>query len=178
MLERGYAATSLSDIARKAGMTPSHLLYYFQGKSEILNAYWEATAAIVLERLREIESEPIERRLDLLGDTFFSGVVATHADVGVVLEFFGLAVHDKDLYRTKADFDREIKIWLAKLLSQCPRPLGALLDAAAEAAYSLLVGLCTAAYFDERLGFPEARAIFLMSLRGVAGFEEPPVTQR
>ena len=35
------------------------------------------------------------------------------------------------------------------------------------------MGLCTAAYFDERLGFPEARAIFLMSLRQIAGFDEP-----
>lgn len=178
MVERGFAATSLSDIARKAGMTSSHLLYYFKGKNAILNAYWEITAAALLERLHEIESEPIERRLELLADAFFSGVVATQVDVGIVLEFFGLAVHDKDLYSTKAGFDREMKTWLAALLSTCPRPLGPFVDAAAEATYSLLIGLCTAAYFDARLGFPEARGIFLMSLRAVAGFDEPPGTHR
>ena len=173
MLARGYAATSLSDVARAAGMTPSHLLYYFKGKNAILNAYWQTTAVAILARLHAIEPEPIERRLDLLADAFFSGVVGTQADVGIVLEFFGLAVHDKDLYRTKADFDREIKVWLARLIAQSPRPLGALVGAAAEAVYALLMGLCTAAYFDERLGFPEARAIFLMSLRQIAGFDEP-----
>jgi AcrR family transcriptional regulator len=177
MLARGYAATSLSDIARSAGMTPSHLLYYFKGKDAILNAYWETTAAGLLERLRAIEPEPIERRLELLADAFFSGVIGTQADIGIVLEFFGLAVHDKDLYRTKARFDREIKVWLARLIAQSPRPLGALVDAAAEAVYALLMGLCTAAYFDERLGSPQARAIFLMSLRQIAGFD-PPLSMR
>jgi AcrR family transcriptional regulator len=177
MLARGYAATSLSDIARSAGMTPSHLLYYFKGKDAILNAYWEATAAALLERLRAIEPEPIEHRLELLADAFFSGVIGTQADIGIVLEFFGLAVHDKDLYRTKALFDREIKVWLARLIAQSPRPLGALVDAAAEAVYALLMGLCTAAYFDERLGSPQARAIFLMSLRQIAGFD-PPLAMR
>lgn len=173
MLSRGFAATSLSDIAREAGMSPSHLLYYFKGKNAILHCYWEAVAAGLLERLREIEPAPLEQRLDLLADVFFSGVVATHKEVGIVLEIFGLAVHDKELYRTKAAFDRDIKTWIVRLLEQCPRPLDATLDAAAEAVYSLLMGLCTAAYFDERLGFPKARRIFLMSLRQVAGFDEP-----
>ena len=177
MLARGFAATSLSDIARAAGMTPSHLLYYFKGKNAILNAYWETTSASLLARLHEIDAEPIERRLDLLADAFFSGVVATQADMGIVLEFFGLAVHDKDLYRTKANFDREIKRWLEDLLAQCPRPLGSFLSVATEAAYALLMGLCTAGYFDERLGFQQARGAFLLSLRGVAGFEDPPGTR-
>jgi AcrR family transcriptional regulator len=173
MLARGYAATSLSDIARAAGITPSHLRYYFNGKEAILNAYWEATSAAVLARLQAIESEPLEPRLERLADAFFSGVIATQADVGIMLEFFGLAVHDKDLHRTKARFDREIKLWLARLIAQSPRPPGALADAAAEAVYALLIGLCTAAYFDERLGTPQARAIFLLSLRQIAGFDEP-----
>ena len=42
---------------------------------------------------------------------------------------------------------------------------------AAESSYALLMGLCTSAYFDERLGFERARAILRLTLRQVAGYE-------
>ena len=171
MLERGYAGTSLVDIARGAGMTPSHLLYYYKGKDAILNAYWEDYAESVLARLREIETEPLERRIDLLTEVLLSGEKATQADLGLFLEFCGLAVHHKELYTTKCSFDREFKAWLARQFEESPRKLGPYTKLAAESAYSLLMGLCTSAYFDERLGFPRARALLRHTLRQLAGYE-------
>jgi AcrR family transcriptional regulator len=171
MLARGYAGTSLSDIARAAGMTPSHLLYYFKGKDAIVNAYWQNLAEDLLERLRAIESEPLERRIDLLTEVMLSGETASWPDLGLFLELCGLAVHQKDLYQTKARFDREFKAWLAHQLDEAPRKLGPYTAMAAESTYSLLMGLCTSAYFDERLGFERARAILRLTLRQVAGYE-------
>jgi AcrR family transcriptional regulator len=171
MLARGYAGTSLSDIARAAGMTPSHLLYYFKGKDAIVNAYWQTLAEDLLTRLRAIEPEPLERRLDLLTEIMLSGPTASWPDLGLFLELCGLAVHQKDLYQTKARFDREFKAWLAHQLEEAPRKLGPYTAMAAESSYSLLMGLCTSAYFDERLGFERARAILRLTLRQVAGYE-------
>ena len=171
MLARGYAGTSLSDIARAAGMTPSHLLYYFKGKDAIVTAYWETLAEDLLTRLRAIETEPLERRIDLLTEVMLSGETASWPDLGLFLELCGLAVHQKDLYQTKARFDREFKAWLAHQLEEAPRKLGPYTAMAAESSYALLMGLCTSAYFDERLGFERARAILRLTLRQVAGYE-------
>lgn len=171
MLERGYAGTSLVDIARAAGMTPSHLLYYYKGKDAILQAYWQDTSESLLARLREIEPEPLERRIDLLTEVMLSGEKATQADLGLFLEFCGLAVHQKELYEIKCQFDREFKRWMARQFDDAPRKLAPYTKIAAETAYSLLMGLCTSAYFDERLGFERARALLRHTLRQLAGYE-------
>lgn len=169
MKERGYAGTSLSDIARSASMTPSHLLYYFKGKDAILCAYWENRAAELLAMLRVIEPEPLERRLDLVTELMLSD----ESDLGLFLEFCGLAVHQKDLYQIKAHFDRDFKTWLAKQLEESPRKLGGYTHLAAESAYSLLMGLCTSSYFDETFSFQKARGLLRFSLRQLAGYEPP-----
>lgn len=44
IVEQGYARTSLTDVARAAGMSPSHLLYYFPGKDAILEDYFAHVA--------------------------------------------------------------------------------------------------------------------------------------
>jgi AcrR family transcriptional regulator len=171
MLARGYAGTSLSDIARAAGMTPSHLLYYFKGKDAIVNAYWQTLAADLLSRVRALEPEPLERRIDLLTEVMLSSETASRPELGLFLELCGLAVHQKDLYQTKARFDREFKAWLAQQLEGAPRKLAPFTEMAAESVYALLMGLCTSAYFDERMGFERARAILRLTLRQVAGYE-------
>jgi len=171
--ERGYAGTSLSDIARAAAMTPSHLLYYFKGKDAILQEYWESRADSLLAQLRALEPEPLERRIDRITEVLLSGDIATKSDLGLFLEFCGLAVHQKDLYQIKARFDRELKAWFARQLEDSPRALGALTGLAAESAYSMLMGLCTSAYFDERLGFERARGLLRFTLRQMAGYEPP-----
>src|SRR4051812_41030757 len=36
LLERGFADTRISDIAERAGMSPGHVMYYFESKERIL----------------------------------------------------------------------------------------------------------------------------------------------
>jgi AcrR family transcriptional regulator len=173
MLARGYAATSLSDVARAAGMTPSHLLYYFKGKDAVLHAYWENKAESLLAQLRAIEPEPLERRIDRVPEILLSDDTTTKADLGLFLEFCGLSVHQKDLYHIKVRFDLELKAWFARQLAESPRKLGPFITMAAETAYSVLMGLCTSAYFDENLGFDRARGLLRFTLRQLAGYEPP-----
>ena len=52
--DRGYAATSVRDIARRIGMTPGNLYYYFRNKQEILYFCQEASLEVLLREARRI----------------------------------------------------------------------------------------------------------------------------
>ena len=53
--EKGYASTSLTDIAIRAQMSPSHIRYYFDGKDAILEYYLETTCADIIRDIRAID---------------------------------------------------------------------------------------------------------------------------
>ena len=126
MLARGFAATTLADVARAAHMTPSHLLYYFKGKEEILNACFEGVTAQIMSGLALLDDEPLPARLDQIAEYFFGGKLLHKSDLAITLEFFGTAVHDKTLHATKACFDRAVKAWLAHTLRRRGAPAGSL----------------------------------------------------
>jgi len=52
--DRGYAATSVRDIAARLGMTPGNLYYYFRNKQEILYFCQEASLEVLLREARRI----------------------------------------------------------------------------------------------------------------------------
>ncbi len=167
VIEQGYARTTLADIARKAGLSPSHLLYYYAGKDAILDEYFKRVADRLLQRIDEFRAEPLARQIDLLSELFFAGKGLTRSEIGFMLECFGAAVHDTQLHRLKAELDRACKQYLRALFESSagvePAP------DRAEIAYSLLIGLRTAAYFDSQLGLPEARRLFRAEMRQLAG---------
>jgi AcrR family transcriptional regulator len=159
IVEQGYARTSLTDVARAAGMSPSHLLYYFPGKDAILEDYFAHVATRIIRRLEAVRAESPERVIDELARLFFSGAGMTKSEAGFMLECFGVAVHDRPLHREKAELDRYCKNYLREMFERSPCGPEAARDAA-EVAYAMLVGLRTAAFFDERLGPQKALEIF------------------
>lgn len=179
VVDKGYAATSLADIARRADMSPSHLLYYFPGKDALLVQYFTAMKRRIMSRLESIRHEPPARQVDLLARLFFSGSAISKSENGVMLECFGVAVHDKQLRQAKMRLDRYCKAHLREFLEKSPRGRDNAADAA-EVAYALLVGLRTAAYFDERLRPQKAYDTFRGELLKIAGLdrrarrEKPP----
>ena len=156
VIEKGYAKTKLADVARVAGMSSSHLLYYFRGKDAILEYYFEDMAGRLLERVDRFRAEPAERQIDLLAELFFAGKAMSTSEIGFMLECFGAAVHDEKLHQEKSALDRAFKKYLEELFRQSPAGSGN----TAEIAYSMLIGLLTVAFFDERLGLPKARRLF------------------
>jgi len=169
VIEQGYAHTTLAGIARKAGLSPSHLLYYYPGKDAILDAYFKRVADRLLQRIDELRAEPLDRQIDLLSALFFAGKGLTRSEIGFMLECFGAAVHDSQLHGLKAELDQACKQYLRELFeaSAAAEPAAD----RAEIAYSLLIGLRTAAYFDNRLGLPEARRLFHAEMRQLAGLD-------
>ncbi len=167
IIEKGYSKTTLADIARAADMTPSHLLYYFDGKDVILEDFFENVAQRIVERMEGFRSETAENRIDLLVDLFFAGKGITVSEIGFMLECFGVAVHDNQLRSEKVALDRFCKTYLEELFAESPCGATMARDSA-EIAYAMLIGLRTAVYFDERIDLPSARRLFRTSIRNLA----------
>lgn len=169
IIDKGYAKTTLRDVARAAGISASHLLYYFPGKDSILEHYFDEVAVRIVERIESFRANDPERQIALLSDLFFAGKGITRSEIGFMLECFGVAVHDKKLRKQKRKLDRICKAYLAELFTRLP--LGPdRSEARAEIAYASLIGLRTAAYFDKRVTLSMARQLFheeMLSLSGV-----------
>jgi len=169
IIAKGYAKTTLRDVAQSAGMTASHLLYYFSGKDTLLEHYFDNVAQTIVERIESFRAEVPERQFELLADLFFAGKGITRSEIGFMLECFGVAVHDNQLGDQKTELDRFCKTYLSGLFEQSPcGPSRA--RAYAEISYAMLIGLRTAAYFDKQLGLPRAHRLFCDEMLNLAGF--------
>ena len=172
MIRVGYAKTTLADVAEVAGMYPSHLLYYFDGKDAILQQHFQNVADLILRRLDKIRGENPRRQIDLLAKLFFAGAGITKSEIGLMLECFGVAVNDKVLRREKSELDAKCKAYLTELLEQTPRRFLASATDSAEVAYATLIGLRTAVYFDKGFDLGEARRLFHTTMLRIAGLSE------
>jgi AcrR family transcriptional regulator len=172
VIKNGYAKTTLADVARAAGMSPSHLLYYYRGKEAVLEHYFHNVYEIFFQRLDSFRGEPVERQIDLLARLSFAAHGMTKSNMGFMFECFGLAVHDDVLRREKAKMDKQVKTYLTELFEKTPR--GSVDDAkeSAEIAFALMVGLPTAVYFDEDLSLPQALHLFHSSMLSLAGYDQ------
>jgi AcrR family transcriptional regulator len=171
IISKGYAKTTLRDVAQTAEMSASHLLYYFSGKDTLLEHYFDNVAQAIVERIESFRTEAAERQFELLADLFFAGKGITRDEIGFMLECFGVAVHDKQLHRDKTELDRFCKTYLKELFAQSPCG-SSHAGAYAEISYAMLIGLRTAAYFDERLGLPRARRLFNEEMLNLAGLRQ------
>ena len=169
IINKGYVKTTLADIAKAAGMSPSHLLYYFKGKEDILELYFATVSERFLERIDEFSGEAPEQQIQLLADFWFKGETSTKTEIGFMLECFGAAVHDEVLKVTKAEFDFRCKGYLAQIIEATPSPLIASSKDAAEIAYSMMIGLRSAVYFDDNIDLDEAHRLFQTTLLSMCG---------
>ena len=172
IINKGYLKTTLADIAEGAEMSASHLLYYFNGKDDILEEYFESVSVRFLEHFAEFKDETPEQRIVSFSDFWFRGESGTKLEIGFMLECFGAAVHDDVLKVTKAEFDHQCKQHLTDLFSEAragfiddPRD-------AAEIAYALMIGLRSAVYFDDELDLEEAHRLFVTTLNSMCGIKQ------
>ena len=171
ILAKGYVKTTLADIAEAADMTPSHLLYYFKGKEDILAQYFENVSVRFLARLEEIAGEQGRQQVLALADFWFRGETSTKQEIGFMLECFGAAVHDEALKVTKAEFDVSCKEYLRSIFAAAPTKPTAGVKDAAELAYAMMIGLRSAVYFDDAIGLEEAHRLFRRSILSMCGYD-------
>ena len=170
VISKGYSKTTLADVAEAAGMYPSHLLYYFNGKEAILEHYFQDVAEKIVSRLESFRHESPERQIELLANLFFAGEGIKKTEIGFMLECFGVAVHDSVLREEKAALDRQCKEYLHELFQQSPGRIMKDARDCAEIAYAMLIGLRSAVYFDEKLDLPDAYRLFHSAVLHMAGY--------
>jgi len=170
ILARGYVKTTLAEIAEGAGMSASHLLYYFKGKEDILEQYFANVSVRFLERIDGFSVQPPQQQIQSLADFWFKGETSTVEEIGFMLECFGAAVNDDRLRVTKAEFDDRCKAHLAKIFAQSPSVFMQDADDSAEIAYALMIGLRSAVYFDDDIGLGDAHRLFLGTMQAMCGF--------
>src|ERR1700681_3208520 len=71
MLTKGYAETRLTDLARAAGISVSHFLYYFESKEAVLEEVCEEVVEQTLAEVTSYRDDPPEERIHVLVDHVF-----------------------------------------------------------------------------------------------------------
>ncbi|HEY7775137.1 MAG TPA: TetR/AcrR family transcriptional regulator [Kineobactrum sp.] len=170
IISKGYVKTTLADVAERADMSASHLLYYFNGKEAILEQYFANVAVRFLQRIENFSGNPPQEQIELLADFWFRGETSTKLEIGFMLECFGAAVNDDILRITKTDFDARCKAYLTDIFEAAPQLFLANPGDSAEIAYSMMIGLRSAVYFDDDVTLDSAHRLFIDSLEKMCGF--------
>ncbi|MDH5673775.1 MAG: TetR/AcrR family transcriptional regulator [Myxococcales bacterium] len=173
MTKRGYAATTLCDIADEAGMTSSHLLYYYSGKEAILEAFFKAVTDRIEKQLAELDGFSPEAKISAIANMFLSARGLRKVDQGVMLDLYGQAVQNKVMRRVKVTHDRCIKDMFVELFEQTPLADGLSAEEAAQSAYAMLLGLRANSFYDSQLTAAQANRLFKHSLLRIAGLGRP-----
>src|ERR1700686_5890024 len=82
MLTKGYAETRLTDLARAAGISVSHFLYYFESKEAVLEEVCEEVVEQTLAEVTSYRDDPPEERIHVLVDHVFVRSVITRSELG------------------------------------------------------------------------------------------------
>jgi AcrR family transcriptional regulator len=168
MKEKGYADTSLTDLAKASGLSVSHLLYYFPSKEAALLELADEISGGVLAEVAAHRDETPEERIHMLVDKFFIARVIEEGEIGIVLEMTTLAVHRPELRAKLAAYNREIVASLEDLFAQTPRVAGLSAYETAEIAGALWMGLFNSMEYDDKLDEKAARRLYRRTLLSLA----------
>lgn len=170
MADKGFTAATLSDIAETAGMSSSHLLYYFSGKDAILEALFAAECEREQAALQDLPKEPADA-FDAIAELFLPVKKVSKNERVVLLDLAGQTVQNKALRKAQAAHDKVVKGVLA---SQFRKTKGSSMTApdSAHAAYALLSGLRTSSFFDSSLSAAQANKLFRNVLNQLAGLDK------
>ncbi len=166
---KGFTKSSLTDIAVEAGMSPSHIRYYFNGKDAVLESYLEQTCEQILQQIRAIDTSDPHKWYEEFMDYFIGNPQITPGNLSVMVEIFGIAVHDKSLRQIKASYDREIRQILQRFFEQvgCSESLTPV--QAAEIAQAIEAGLKYNVMFKDSFDPIVTRQIFTSAMRDLVG---------
>jgi AcrR family transcriptional regulator len=172
ILQKGYASTSLTDVARKARISPSHLVYYFPTKEAILLELYRTLFGALLSGITTHGDEPPAEQCERLASYAFLEPAMSLADRSIVLELIGLAVHNPRLRRSTFDYSQKMIAYLRALFAKTPRAFDLSAEDAALLAASTWSGLLTNSYYYKGFDPPRARELFRRTLLILAGLSD------
>ena len=171
MARKGFAASTLSDIAEEAGMSSSHLLYYFSGKEAIMEAFFKWVCRRVEEDLAKVPKDSPEDRIEAIANLFLSPKGYRKTDQAVILDLYGQSVQNKAMRRIKVAHDRRIKNVFIDLFETTPRTPDTSAEDAAQSAYATFLGLRGNSFYDPQLPAEQAHRLFRLTLYRLAGLK-------
>jgi AcrR family transcriptional regulator len=170
IIEKGYAETTLKDLANAAKMSPSHLLYYYPNKEQVLLALADELFEPVFENVSEYRDESPEERIHVLVEFMFMRGVIKRSELSIVLEIVTLATHQPELRaRSNNAYDRMLA-YLTDLFEATPRLPGMSAKEAAHIAAANWLGLNGTLQFADGLNEGAARRLFRKTLFALANF--------
>jgi len=178
MLTKGYAETRLTDLAREAGISVSHFLYYFDSKEAVLEEVCEEVVEQTLAEILSYRDEPPEERIHVLVDHVFIRSVVARSELGVILELIALSIHRSKIREKLDHYNREMMAYLTDLFEHAPRKPGVSAREAADIAAAIWIGLLTNSQYDAGLDDGRARRLFrrsLFDLANIRNLESPTV---
>lgn len=167
--KKGYTKTSLTDIAVTAGMSPSHIRYYFEGKDAILEYFLRETCAEIISQIRAIETDDPDKWFADFSNFFISNPRITSDRISVLVEIFGISVHDPTLRKIKSAYDDEIRAILKDYFAKYGCAEGLTPDIAAEMAQALEAGLKYNAVFQKGYEAKRAKRVFRAAMERLSG---------
>jgi AcrR family transcriptional regulator len=174
MTSKGYAETSLTDIAIESGLSVSHVLYYFKGKEGILEELCKRVVAGYKRDLTAHLYEPPEERIHVFVAYSFAGPNRVNQEYRLGLELLALSLHRPAIRKMMAEMSDATIEYLTDLFSQVPRQPAISAEEAAESAAGLWQGLLCNVQFDEGLDENRARRLLRRALLYVSGLTGGP----
>ncbi|HVS99161.1 MAG TPA: TetR/AcrR family transcriptional regulator [Solirubrobacterales bacterium] len=117
--ERGYQATSITDLTEATGLAAGGLYHYFEGKDDLLTAICEELLEPLLERAHEVERESLGAR-DALAEvmTIWLEHVAAHRHHLIVFSQERHAIERQARWRHLRAQRKEFETILAGILER------------------------------------------------------------
>jgi AcrR family transcriptional regulator len=167
--DKGYAATTLTDIAIRARMSPSHIRYYFESREEILEFY---LAAICDQLVRDIEAIPRKTPVRWVKDFtayFIANPELSRPTVMLMVEIFAVSAHNPKLMKIKTKYDAFIRKTFADFFEWAGTAPGVTPDDAAYRLWVLEGGMKFNSMFQTDFSKEKAGQIFEDEVNRLAG---------
>jgi AcrR family transcriptional regulator len=174
MVSKGYAETTLTDLAEAAGISVSHLLYYYPSKERVLIDLNDQVSARSSAGHTRHRDEPPEERIHILADNVFVRGTFQSGELGIVRQLTGLADHQPELKARITALSDQSLAYLEDLFSKTPRQPGLSAAEAAEIAAATWIGLINNNAYDARLDESRARRLFRKTLFYLANLDPNP----
>ena len=169
IVEKGWAATKLNDIAAKADLVPSHVRYYFPNKEDMLAYRFAELCDEFAFRVYLLDrSSPIVW-FQQFGYLAFSENRHWKETLLVLLEMNVAVFHSERMSRIKAEADQRILREFEYQLSKLTLAANLTPSSAAQLAFATMIGLLTNEVFESGPSVVEARSLFFASLESITG---------
>lgn len=141
IVEQGYAATKLIDVAEQADMSPPHVRYYFRTKDDILAYSYERLLERVQGLLARLPAEDPRAWLEQLADLMLGGGRRGREALLVLNEANLVVTRSPALGKLREAYDQLVLARIAEQFERLPLAAGQTADRAAALLMHLLSGL-------------------------------------